>query len=74
MQANVVLCNVNLDWLLLLICVTCMQVPLSEMFNYVGTLRSMTKGRGSYIMQLGDYEQMPPKLQEEVVAANKVTA
>jgi translation elongation factor EF-G len=44
------------------------------MFNYVGNLRSMTKGRGSYVMQLGDYEQMPPKLQEEVIAANKVMA
>jgi elongation factor G len=50
------------------------QVPLAEMFNYVSNLRSMTKGRGQYVMQLGDYRQVPPNIQEEIVAANKVTA
>jgi elongation factor G len=49
------------------------QVPLAEMFNYVSNLRSMTKGRGQYVMQLGDYRQVPPNIQEEIVAANKVT-
>jgi translation elongation factor EF-G len=28
-------------------------VPLSEMFNYVSTLRGMTKGRAQYTMQVG---------------------
>jgi translation elongation factor EF-G len=50
------------------------QVPLSEMFNYVSNLRSMTKGRGQYVMQLGDYKQVPEKIQEEIVAALKVEA
>ena len=29
-------------------------VPLAEMFNYVSTLRSMSKGRAQYTMQVGD--------------------
>lgn len=29
-------------------------VPLSEMFNYVSTLRGMTKGRAQYTMQVGE--------------------
>jgi elongation factor G len=33
-------------------------VPLAEMFSYVSNLRSMTKGRGSYQMKLGDYQQV----------------
>jgi elongation factor G len=51
-----------------------MQVPLAEMFNYVSNLRSGTKGRGSYVMKLNDYNQVPPNIQEEIVAANKVAA
>lgn len=31
-------------------------MPLSEMFNYVSTLRGMTKGRAQYTMQLEKYE------------------
>ena len=50
------------------------QVPLSEMFNYVSNLRSMTKGRGSYVMKLDDYKPTPPNIQEEIIAANKVEA
>ena len=49
-------------------------MPLSEMFNYVSNLRSSTKGRGSYVMKLSDYNQVPPNIQEEIVAANKVGA
>jgi elongation factor G len=48
-------------------------VPLAAMFNYVSNLRSMTKGRGSYQMKLADYQQVPPNIQEEIVAANKTT-
>jgi elongation factor G len=48
-------------------------VPLACMFNYVSNLRSMTKGRGSYQMKLADYAQVPPNIQEEIVAANKTT-
>ena len=33
-------------------------VPLAEMFNYVSTLRSMSKGRAQYTMQVGDAERV----------------
>merc|ERR1712118_389695 len=35
------------------------EVPLSEMFNYVSRLRSMTKGRGNYSMKLEKYDVVP---------------
>jgi len=43
-------------------------VPLSEMFGYVGDLRTMSSGRANYSMQFDSYQQMPPNVQEEVVA------
>ena len=49
-------------------------VPLAEMFSYVSNLRSMTKGRGSYQMKLGEYQKVPPQIQEDIVAKNKATA
>ena len=45
-------------------------VPLSEMFQYVSTLRGMTKGRAQYTMQLEKYEVVPPNIQEKIVAAS----
>ena len=45
-------------------------VPLSEMFQYVSTLRGMTKGRAQYTMQLEKYEVVPPSIQEKIVAAS----
>ena len=45
-------------------------VPLSEMFQYVSTLRGMTKGRAQYSMQLEKYEVVPPNIQEKIVAAS----
>jgi elongation factor G len=49
-------------------------VPLAEMFNYVSTLRGMTKGRANYSMTLERYEVVPPNIQQEIVAKNKVAA
>ncbi len=46
-------------------------VPLADVFGYATALRSMTQGRGTYSMQLGCYEPVPPSIQKEVVA--KVT-
>ncbi len=34
-------------------------VPLSEMFGYIGQLRSMTSGRASYTMEFSHYEPVP---------------
>lgn len=38
------------------------QVPLSEMFKYTNDLRSITAGRGAYLMHLSHYENLPQKL------------
>jgi elongation factor G len=35
------------------------EVPLSEMFGYVGAVRSMTQGRASYTMQFSHYDRAP---------------
>ena len=43
------------------------QVPLSEMFGYVGDLRSKTQGRANYTMHFDSYQQCPSNVQEEIV-------
>jgi elongation factor G len=42
-------------------------VPLSEMFGYVGDLRSATQGRASYTMQFARYEEVPATIAEEII-------
>jgi len=42
-------------------------VPLSEMFGYVGDLRSATQGRAAYTMQFSRYEEVPPSIADEIV-------
>ena len=42
-------------------------VPLSEMFGYVGDLRSKTQGRASYTMVFDSYQQAPSSVQDEIV-------
>ncbi|MFF3664090.1 elongation factor G [Microtetraspora malaysiensis] len=43
-------------------------VPLSEMFGYVGDLRSKTQGRAVYSMQFDSYAEVPPGIAKEIVA------
>ena len=43
-------------------------VPLSEMFGYVGDLRSRTQGRASYSMQFDSYAQVPRNVADEIIA------
>jgi elongation factor G len=43
-------------------------VPLSEMFGYVGDLRSKTQGRANYSMQFDSYAEVPPNIAKEIVA------
>jgi elongation factor G len=43
-------------------------VPLSEMFGYATSLRSLTQGRGNYTMQFDRYETVPRSVSEEIVA------
>ena len=42
-------------------------VPLSEMFGYVGDLRSATQGRASYTMQFARYEEVPTNIAEDII-------
>ncbi len=44
-------------------------VPLSEMFGYIGSLRTMTSGRGQFSMEFSHYNQCPNSVSEAVVAA-----
>ena len=43
------------------------EVPLSEMFGYSTTLRSLSSGRATYSMEPGHFEKVPAKIQEEIV-------
>jgi elongation factor G len=44
------------------------EVPLSEMFGYVSSVRSMTQGRASYTMQFSCYAQVPDTVTKGIVA------
>jgi len=44
------------------------QVPLANMFQYVSTLRSMSKGRATYSMKLSSYEMVPSNVEQELKA------
>jgi elongation factor G len=43
-------------------------VPLSEMFGYVGDLRSRTQGRADYTMQFDSYAEVPAGIAKEIIA------
>jgi elongation factor G len=46
-------------------------VPLSEMFGYIGDLRTMTSGRGQFSMEFGHYAPCPSNVAEEVIKEAK---
>ena len=46
-------------------------VPLAEMFGYATTLRSLTQGRGTFIMQFSHYEKVPAHLAEQIIKKSK---
>ncbi|EEY44783.1 elongation factor G [Vibrio mimicus] len=46
-------------------------VPLSEMFGYIGTLRTMTSGRGQFSMEFSHYAPCPNNVAEQVIAEVK---
>ena len=46
-------------------------VPLANMFGYVGTLRSQTQGRAAYSMEFHHYAPVPTALAEELVAKSR---
>jgi elongation factor G len=43
------------------------EVPLSEMFGYSTTLRSLSSGRATYTMEPSHFEKVPNKVQEEII-------
>jgi elongation factor G len=47
------------------------KVPLSEMFGYVGDLRSKTSGRAVYSMSFDSYSEVPRAVAEEIIQKNK---
>ena len=47
------------------------RVPLSEMFGYVGDLRSKTSGQASYSMEFDSYAETPKSVSDEIVAKSR---
>ncbi|GEK08114.1 elongation factor G [Pseudoalteromonas peptidolytica] len=47
------------------------EVPLSEMFGYIGHLRTITSGRGQFSMEFSHYAPCPANVAEAVIAAEK---
>ena len=46
-------------------------VPQSEMLHYATDLRSITQGRGSFKLEFYQYEEVPPNVQQEIIAQHK---
>ena len=44
------------------------EAPLSEMFGYIGDLRTMTSGRGQFSMEFDHYSPCPKNISEKVIA------
>ncbi|WP_125560969.1 elongation factor G [Pseudoalteromonas rubra] len=47
------------------------EVPLSEMFGYIGHLRTITSGRGQFSMEFSHYAPCPANVADAVIAAEK---
>ncbi|HBP57258.1 MAG: elongation factor G [Limisphaerales bacterium] len=45
------------------------EAPLSEMFGYIGDLRSMTSGRGQFSMEFSHYAECPSSISEAIIEA-----
>ena len=50
------------------------EVPMSEMHDFTTVLRSMTQGRGSFVLAFERYEQLPGQLEAAVIAEAKALA
>jgi elongation factor G len=46
-------------------------VPLAEMFGYATTLRSLTQGRGTFVMQFDHYDVVPSNIAEQIIARSQ---
>ena len=47
------------------------QVPLSEMFGYIGDLRSRTQGRAVYSMVFDSYAEVPKSVADEIIQKSR---
>jgi elongation factor G len=47
------------------------EVPMAEMLSYAATLTSITQGRGSFRMEMGHYDVVPPVVAEKILASAK---
>ncbi|MDD5145799.1 MAG: elongation factor G [Candidatus Pacebacteria bacterium] len=47
------------------------KVPLSEMFGYATSLRSLTEGRGTFTMEFDHYEEVPASIAKEIVEGKR---
>ena len=47
------------------------KVPLSEMFGYATTIRSLTQGRASYTMEFDHYEEVPANIAQQIIEGKK---
>ncbi|NCU27301.1 elongation factor G, partial [Candidatus Nomurabacteria bacterium] len=43
------------------------KVPLSQMFGYATVLRSSTQGRGTFVMQIDHFAEVPQSLMTEIL-------
>jgi elongation factor G len=47
------------------------QAPYAELLRYAIDLRSMTQGRGNFVMEFDHYEEVPAHLTQKITAAKK---
>ena len=47
------------------------RVPLSEMFGYATSLRSLTEGRGTFSMEFDHYEPVPNNIAQLIIEGKK---
>lgn len=47
------------------------QVPLAKMYMYATILKSITHGQGTYSMKFSHYEEVPPRIAQEIIAQSK---
>ncbi len=49
-------------------------IPLANMFGYVTDLRSFTQGRGTYMMTMDHYDEVPKNIAKEIIEKNTTSA
>ena len=47
------------------------EVPLSEMFGYATSLRSLTEGRGTFTMEFSHYQEVPKNIAQEIIEGKR---